>query len=50
VAIKDGQVIHVADSSAALAYALKKLGSRADGAVTEFVRPGQEDTYAVGAG
>jgi hypothetical protein len=50
VAIKDDKVIAVSDTSRGLAYELHKLGPRAAGAVTEFVRPSQDDTYAVGAG
>jgi hypothetical protein len=50
VAIKDGKVIAASGSSRDLAYQLRKLGSRAEGAVTEYVRPGRDNAYFVGAG
>lgn len=50
VAVKDGEVIAASETSADLAYRLKTMGSRAEGAVTEYVRPGREDAYAIGAG
>ena len=50
VAIKDGKVIAASESSQDLAYELHKLGPRAEGAVTEYVRPGRDDAYIVGVG
>ena len=50
VAIKDGSVIAAEETSRALAYRLRQMGPPAAGAVTEFVRPGHEDSYAVGVG
>jgi hypothetical protein len=50
VAIKDGRVIAASETSLDLAYRLKKLGNRAEGAVTEYVRPGRDDAYFVGVG
>jgi hypothetical protein len=50
VAVKDGKVIAASESSRDLAYQLRKLGSRARGAVTEYVRPDSDDTYVVGGG
>jgi hypothetical protein len=50
VAVKGDKVIAASDSSRDLAYQLQKMGSRADGAVTEYVRPGREDAYIVGVG
>lgn len=50
VAVKDSKVIAVAESSSALVYKLRMLGPRAHGAVTEYVRPGRDDAYIVGAG
>ena len=50
VAIKGEEVIAASDSSGSLAYELRRMGSRADGAVTEYVRPGRDDAYIVGVG
>jgi hypothetical protein len=50
VAIKDGHVIAASRTSSDLAYQLAKKGSRAAGAVTEYVRPGREDAYFIGVG
>lgn len=49
VAVKDGRVIAAAPTSRELAYELKKMGSRAKGAVAQFVRPAS-DGYIVGVG
>jgi hypothetical protein len=50
VAIKDGKVIAASESSRDLVYQLRKLGSRASGAATEYVRPDRDDAYVVGVG
>jgi hypothetical protein len=50
VAIKNGNIIAVSETSHDLAYKLRTMGPRAAGAVTEFVRPGSDDTYAIGVG
>jgi Family of unknown function (DUF5678) len=39
VAVKDGRIVAVADTSRGLAYELKKLGSAAKGAVMRYVAP-----------
>jgi len=50
VAIKDDEIIAASETSGALAYKLKEMGPPAVGAVTEYVRPGRDDAYAVGPG
>lgn len=50
VALKQGEVIAAASTSSELAFRLRELGSKGEGAVTEYVRPGHEDAYAVGVG
>ena len=50
VAIRDSQVIAAAPSSRELVYRLQEMGPSAFGATTEYVRPGRDDAYAVGAG
>lgn len=50
VAIKGGEIIAAAETSSELTYRLREMGPKAKGAVTEFVRPGHEDAYAVGVG
>lgn len=50
VAIKGGKVIAASESSGSLAFELQRMGSRAEGAVTEYVRPGRDDAYIVGVG
>lgn len=50
VAIKDDEIIAASKTSSELAFRLREMGPKARGAVTEFVRPGHEDAYAVGVG
>ena len=49
VAVRAGEVVAVADSSRALVYELRKLGTRGEGAVAQYVRP-STDGYIVGIG
>jgi hypothetical protein len=49
VAMKDGQVVAVAESSRALVYEVHKLGDRGKGAVAQFVPPPKAG-YMVGVG
>lgn len=49
VAVKDGHVVAVAETSRGLVYELRKMGPKGAGAVAEFVRPASE-SYIVGAG
>lgn len=49
VAIKDGHVVAVAESSRALVYEVHKLGDRGRGAVVQFVAP-PSSSFMVGAG
>lgn len=49
VALQRGRVVAAAPTSSALASVVRSLGPVPD-LVTEFVRPGSTDTYAVGAG
>jgi hypothetical protein len=50
VAVKRGEIIAAAETSSQLTHRLREMGLSAKGAVTEFVRPGHEDSYAVGIG
>lgn len=49
VAIKDGHVVAVAESSRALVYEVHKLGDRGRGAVVQFVAP-PSTSFMVGVG
>lgn len=49
VAVRDGEVIAVADTSRALVYEVRKLGSWGEGAVAQFVSP-PESSFMVGVG
>lgn len=49
VAVKDGRIIAVAETSRALVYELHKLGPRGEDAVAEYVRPASA-AYIVGVG
>lgn len=49
VAVKDGQVIAVAETSRGLVYEVHKLGSSAKGAVAQYVPPPKAG-YMVGVG
>lgn len=49
VAVKDGKVVAAAESSRALVYEVHKLGSRAEGAVVQYVPP-PSDSAMVGVG
>jgi hypothetical protein len=49
VAVKDGRVVAVADTSRALVYEVHKLGTNGRGAVAQFVPP-ISDAAMVGMG
>ena len=49
VAVKDGAVVAVADTSRALVYEVHKLGEGARGAVVQYVAP-PADSFMVGVG
>jgi hypothetical protein len=49
VAVRGGEVVAAAETSRELAYQLRKMGSRAEGAVMQFVRPAS-DAFIVGIG
>lgn len=49
VAVKNGKVVASADTSRALVYEVRKLGSRGAGAIAQFVPP-PDSAFMVGVG